>query len=71
MSNASRSGVRRSTARVASVTLESVAIDDIIVRDVRAVVAEPGRLATTLLGMSFLGRLAGYEVRGGVMTLQQ
>lgn len=59
------------TARVASVTLESVAIDDIVVRDVRAVVAEPGRLATTLLGMSFLGRLAGYEVRSGVMTLQQ
>ncbi len=59
------------TARVAAVTLESVAIDDIVVHDVRAVVAEPGRLNTTLLGMSFLGRLSGYEVRGGVLTLQQ
>lgn len=59
------------TARVASVVLESVSIDDITVRDVRAVVAEPGRLATTLLGMSFLSRLSGYEVRSGVLTLQQ
>ena len=44
-------------ARVAPITLDRVRVDDIIVRDVPAVVAERGALGTNLLGMSFLGRL--------------
>jgi len=59
------------TARVALVTLDRVSIDGITVRDVRAVVAEPGRLETTLLGMSFLGQLRRAEMSRGVLTLEQ
>lgn len=39
-------------ARVAPITLDRVRVDDIIVRDVPAVVAERGALGTNLLGMS-------------------
>lgn len=58
-------------ARVAPVMLESVSIADITVRDVRAVVAESGRLSTTLLGMSFLGKLGRAEMSRGVLRLQE
>ncbi len=58
-------------ARVAPVTLDSVSIADITVRNVRAVVAESGRLNTTLLGMSFLGKLGRAEMSRGVLTLQE
>ncbi len=56
--------------RVAPVHLDEVSIGDIIVRDVRAVVAEPGRLGQSLLGMSFLGQLQKTEISRGVLTLQ-
>lgn len=58
------------TARVASVMLDEVAIDDVVVRGVRAVVAEPGRLGVSLLGMSFLGQLSRTEISRGKLTLQ-
>lgn len=58
-------------ARVAIVTLDSVAIDDIVVRDVRAAVAEPGKLTKTLLGMSFLGQLRRAEMSRGVLVLEE
>ncbi len=58
-------------ARVALVTLDSVAIEDIIVRDVRAAVAEPGKLTKTLLGMSFLGQLRRAEMSRGVLLLEE
>ncbi len=57
-------------AKVAPVTLSRVSIGDITVRDVRAVVSEPGRLNTSLLGMSFLGRLSRLEMRSGTLYLQ-
>lgn len=56
--------------RVAPVILDEITIGDIRVRDVRAVVAEPGRLGTSLLGMSFLGQLQKTEISRGVLTLQ-
>lgn len=59
------------TARVAPITLDSVSIDDITVRDVRAAVAERGKLHTTLLGMSFLGRLTRTEMSRGILVLQE
>jgi aspartyl protease family protein len=59
------------TARVAAVTLESVSIGDIIVRNVQAAVAEPGKLQTTLLGMTFLGELSRTEMTRGTLLLQQ
>lgn len=58
-------------ARVASVTLDRVSIGDIAVRDVRAVVAEPGKLTVTLLGMSFLSKLSKAEMSRGVLLLQE
>lgn len=58
-------------ARVALVTLDSVAIEDIVVRDVRAAVAEPGKLTTTLLGMSFLGQLRRTQMSRGVLVLEE
>jgi aspartyl protease family protein len=58
-------------ARVALVTLDSVALDDIVVRDVRAAVAEPGKLTKTLLGMSFLGQLRRAEMSRGVLVLEE
>ena len=57
-------------ARVAPVMLHSVSIGGITVRDVRAVVSEPGRLRTSLLGMSFLGRLSRFNMRPGLLVLQ-
>jgi len=56
-------------ARVAPVMLDSVSIGDITVRDVRAAVSEPGRLRTSLLGMSFLGRLSRFDMRPGLLVL--
>jgi aspartyl protease family protein len=58
-------------ARVASVTLDRVSIGEITVRNVPATVAEPGRLRTTLLGMSFLGRLSRFDMRSGMLVLQE
>jgi aspartyl protease family protein len=58
-------------ARVAPVTLDRVRVDDITVRDVPAMVAERGALATNLLGMSFLGRLKSFQVQGGELVLTQ
>ncbi len=58
-------------ARVALVTLDSVAIEDIVVHDVRAAVAEPGKLTKTLLGMSFLGQLRRAEMSRGTLVLEE
>jgi aspartyl protease family protein len=59
------------SARVAPVTLDRVSIGDITVRDVPAAVSEPGSLATSLLGMSFLGRLQQIDIRSGVLVLKE
>ncbi|HSD92122.1 MAG TPA: TIGR02281 family clan AA aspartic protease [Methyloceanibacter sp.] len=59
------------TARVAPVTLDRVRIEDITLHGVPAVVAEKGALATNLLGMSFLGRLRSFQIRGGELILVQ
>ncbi len=58
-------------ARVAMVTLDTVAIQDIVVRNVRAAVAEPGKMTTTLLGMSFLGQLRRAQMSRGVLVLEE
>jgi len=57
-------------ALAAPVTLERVAVGDIEMRRVRALVAKPGALGADLLGMSFLERLSSYEVRGDRLTLR-
>ena len=57
-------------ARIAPVSLDSVSIGDINVRNVRAAVAERGQLQTTLLGMTFLSRLEHIEMSSGKLRLK-
>ena len=59
------------TARIAPVTISSIRIGDIEIRDVKAFVAEPGKLFATLLGMTFLSRLERVDIRGSELVLQQ
>ncbi len=54
----------------APVVLDSVRIGPIELDRVRASVNR-AEMAGSLLGMSFLGRLSGYEVQNGVLTLRQ
>jgi aspartyl protease family protein len=67
------------TARVATangavpaarVRVREMRIGAITVRDVDALVLPSGRLDTSLLGMSFLRRLRGFEVSAGRMILR-
>ena len=57
-------------ARAAPVTLERVSIGSITERSVPALVAQPGQLRASLLGMSFLNRLESWEVRGDRLLLR-
>lgn len=54
----------------AATTVQMVAVGPIVERNVRALVARPGALTTSLLGHTFLDRLESYEVRGGRMVLR-
>lgn len=56
--------------RAAPVTLDRVAIGTLVERSVEALVAQPGQLKTSLLGMSFLNRLQSWEVRGDRLLLR-
>ncbi len=56
--------------RAASVTLDRVGVGDVIERAVPAMIAQPGQLRTSLLGMSFLNRLESWEVRGDKLVLR-
>lgn len=56
--------------RAAAVTLDRIAVGGIVERSVPALVAQPGQLKTSLLGMSFLNRLEGWEVRGDKLVMR-
>lgn len=58
------------TTFAAPVRLRSLAVGDIVVNDVEALVAKPGSLNESLLGMSFLRRLRSYEFSGDFLTLR-
>jgi aspartyl protease family protein len=53
----------------APVKLDRVAVGGLVERSVDALVAQPGQLKTSLLGMSFLNRLQSWEVRGDRLVL--
>src|SRR3954467_3097453 len=55
----------------APVTIDRIAIGPITERRIRALVAKPGVLHENLLGMTFLDRLASYEVRGNRLILRR
>jgi len=56
---------------VAPILLSSIKIGPIAVFDVSAAVAQPGRLKTGLLGMSFLDKLAETSFQGDRLILRQ
>jgi aspartyl protease family protein len=56
--------------RAAPVTLQTIGVGGIVERDVAALIAQPGQLRQSLLGMSFLNRLEGWEVRGDRLALR-
>jgi len=58
------------TGFAAPVRLRSMSIGPIVVEDVEALVAKPGSLSESLLGMSFLRRLRSYEFSGDYLTLR-
>ena len=64
-----RSTTANGVARVASIVLDVVRIGDISVKNVQAVVAEPGRMTQNLLGMSFIRQLSGFELNGAKLTM--
>ena len=57
------------TARAAPITLEGIGIGALYVRNVRASVSDGG-LGISLLGMSFLNRLKGFEFGNEKLTLK-
>jgi aspartyl protease family protein len=56
--------------RAASVTLDRIAVGEIVERKVPALVAQPGQLRISLLGMTFLNRLESWEVRGDKLAMR-
>jgi aspartyl protease family protein len=54
----------------AAVTLDRLAVGNIVERSVPALIAQPGQLRTSLLGMSFLNRLESWEVRGDKLVMR-
>ncbi|MCF6302434.1 MAG: TIGR02281 family clan AA aspartic protease [Devosiaceae bacterium] len=55
--------------RAASVRLDKIEIGGIVREDIRAFIAEPDALQTSLLGMSFLQTLQAYTVRNDTLEL--
>jgi len=57
-------------AHAAPVTIDRLAVGNIVERSIPALIAQPGQLRTSLLGMSFLNRLEGWEVRGDRLVMR-
>jgi aspartyl protease family protein len=57
-------------ARAAEVSLKQVSVGFITERAVPALIAQPGQLKESLLGMSFLNRLESYEMRGDKLLMR-
>lgn len=58
-------------AEAARVRLREIEVGDIRVNDVEAFVLSDERLATNLLGMSFLSRLKAFSIENGRLVLSQ
>ena len=54
----------------AAATIDTIAVGGIVERGVPALIAQPGTLKTSLLGMSFLSRLQGWEMRGDKVVMR-
>ena len=58
------------TVEGAPFRIGEVRIDDLIVHNVEAVVLPKGRLGVSLLGMSFLRRLSGFDISQERLSLR-
>ncbi len=58
------------TTYAAPVRLDQISIGPIVITDVEALVAKPGNLNESLLGMSFLRRLRSFDFSGEYVTLR-
>lgn len=56
--------------RAAAVTLDRLAVGNLVERSVPALVVQHGQLKHSLLGMSFLNRLESWEVRGDRLSMR-
>jgi aspartyl protease family protein len=54
----------------AAAIIDRIAVGGIVERAIPALIAQPGTLKTSLLGMSFLSRLEGFEVRGDKVVMR-
>ncbi|MBZ9810682.1 TIGR02281 family clan AA aspartic protease [Mesorhizobium sp. BR1-1-9] len=57
-------------ARAAAVKTREMAIGGIVRKNMPVMVAAPGMLGQSLLGMNFIGSLSGFDVRGDRMILR-
>ncbi|MGX9178005.1 TIGR02281 family clan AA aspartic protease [Mesorhizobium sp. BHbdii] len=57
-------------ARAAAVRTDELAIGGIVRKDMPIMIAAPGMLGQSLLGMNFIGSLSGFDVRGDRMILR-
>lgn len=57
-------------ANAARITLNEIRIGDITRYNLPVLVAEPGRLDQSLLGMNFISTLSGFDMRGQRLTLR-
>ena len=66
-----RTSTANGVSRVAPVMIDRLSIGDIEVRNVPGVVAAEGALHTTLLGMTFLGKLSSVAMKSGRLVLEE
>jgi clan AA aspartic protease (TIGR02281 family) len=57
-------------AHAAAAVIDRITVGGIVERSVPALIAQPGTLRTSLLGLSFLSRLQSYEVRGDRVVMR-
>lgn len=58
------------TARAARVTAREISVGSIMRRNLPVLVAPPGKLDRSLLGMDFIGTLSGFDLRGDRLILR-
>lgn len=65
-----RSQTANGIGRYAPVVIDQISIGSVVVQNIQGVVMEPGKMSTTLLGMSFLSKLRRTEMKNGVLVLE-
>jgi len=64
-------GTANGVVGVAPVVLSEIQLGDVTIRNVSAAIVPGDGLGVNLLGMSFLGRLSGFEIDNGDLVLTQ